>query len=145
MKKKKKTLLRRPPPRAEEKPVASVRPVQSTPVPMMPRQASAGSAPSDDSSASSLGGFPVNCLQKAGVFVQRIVTTTGRQTVYVIELRICNRVIYFSWYYKWCYNELLVSLTFFTCFRHSDSRHQQLNRCPGQDHRRGEHPRHQGH
>uniref|UniRef100_A0A8C4DTJ2 Helicase ARIP4 n=1 Tax=Dicentrarchus labrax TaxID=13489 RepID=A0A8C4DTJ2_DICLA len=66
----------RPPPRTEEKPVASVRPVQSTPVPMMPRQASAGSAPSDDSSGSSLGGFPVNCLQKAGVFVQRIVTTT---------------------------------------------------------------------
>ncbi|XP_068453666.1 helicase ARIP4-like isoform X2 [Clinocottus analis] len=66
----------RPPPRSEEKPVASVRPVQSTPVPMMPRQASAGSAPSDDSSDSSIGGFPVNCLQKAGVFVQRIVTTT---------------------------------------------------------------------
>ncbi|XP_041801164.1 helicase ARIP4-like isoform X2 [Chelmon rostratus] len=66
----------RPPPRTEEKPVASIRPVQSTPVPMMPRQASAGSAPSDSSSGSSLGGFPVNCLQKAGVFVQRIVTTT---------------------------------------------------------------------
>ncbi|XP_042347123.1 helicase ARIP4-like isoform X2 [Plectropomus leopardus] len=66
----------RPPPRTEEKPVASIRPVQSTPVPMMPRQASAGSAPGNDSSGSSLGGFPVNCLQKAGVFVQRIVTTT---------------------------------------------------------------------
>ncbi|XP_030278199.1 helicase ARIP4-like isoform X1 [Sparus aurata] len=66
----------RPPARSEEKPVANVRPVQSTPVPMMPRQASAGSAPSDNSSGSSLGGFPVNCLQKAGVFVQRIVTTT---------------------------------------------------------------------
>ncbi|TMS16667.1 Helicase ARIP4 [Larimichthys crocea] len=66
-----------PPPRTEEKPVASVRPVQSTPVPMMPRQAqAAGSSPSDDSSGSNLGGFPVNCLQKAGVFVQRIVTTT---------------------------------------------------------------------
>ncbi|XP_070765882.1 helicase ARIP4-like [Enoplosus armatus] len=66
----------RPPPRTEEKPVASVRPVQSTPVPMTPRQASAGSAPSEDSSGSSLGAFPINCLQKAGVFVQRIVTTT---------------------------------------------------------------------
>ncbi|XP_076597954.1 helicase ARIP4-like isoform X2 [Chaetodon auriga] len=66
----------RPPAHTEEKPVASVRPVQSTPVPMMPRQASAGSAPGDSSSGSSLGGFPVNCLQKAGVFVQRIVTTT---------------------------------------------------------------------
>ncbi|XP_040905386.1 helicase ARIP4-like isoform X2 [Toxotes jaculatrix] len=66
----------RPPPRTEEKPVASVRPVQSTPVPMMPRQASAASAPGNNSSGSSLGGFPVNCLQKAGVFVQKIVTTT---------------------------------------------------------------------
>ncbi|KAM8862617.1 helicase ARIP4-like isoform 1-T6 [Spinachia spinachia] len=66
----------RPPPRSEEKPVTSVRPVQTTPVPMVPRQASAGSAPRDDSSESSIGGFPVNCLQKAGVFVQRIVTTS---------------------------------------------------------------------
>lgn len=64
----------RPPP--EEKPVASVQPVQSTPVPMMPRHASAGSAPCNDSSGSSLGGFPLSCLQKAGVFVQKIVTTT---------------------------------------------------------------------
>lgn len=66
----------RPPTCTEEKPVASVRPVQSTPVPMMPRQVSASSAPGNDSSKSSLGGFPVNCLQKAGVFVQKIVTTT---------------------------------------------------------------------
>ncbi|KAL3063901.1 hypothetical protein OYC64_000259 [Pagothenia borchgrevinki] len=66
----------RPPPRTEEKSVASVRPVQSTPVPMTPRQASAGSAPGNDSSESSLGEFPVKCLQKAGVFVQKIVTTT---------------------------------------------------------------------
>uniref|UniRef100_A0A669EH28 RAD54 like 2 n=1 Tax=Oreochromis niloticus TaxID=8128 RepID=A0A669EH28_ORENI len=66
----------RPPTSTEEKPVASVRPVQSTPGSMMPRQASASSAPGNDSSKSSLGGFPVNCLQKAGVFVQKIVTTT---------------------------------------------------------------------
>uniref|UniRef100_A0A3P8QCU0 RAD54 like 2 n=1 Tax=Astatotilapia calliptera TaxID=8154 RepID=A0A3P8QCU0_ASTCA len=66
----------RPPTSTEEKPVASVRPVQSTPVSMMPRQASASSAPGNDSSKCSLGGFPVNCLQKAGVFVQKIVTTT---------------------------------------------------------------------
>ncbi|XP_034733697.1 helicase ARIP4-like isoform X1 [Etheostoma cragini] len=66
----------RPPPRTEEKPGATVRPVQSTPVPMTPRQVSAGSDPGNDSSGSSLGGFPINCLQKAGVFVQRIVTTT---------------------------------------------------------------------
>lgn len=71
--------FRRPPPCPEEKPVASIRPSQSTPLPMMPRQASASSAPIDDSS----GGFPVNCLQKAGVSVQKIVTTTGRQLVYV--------------------------------------------------------------
>lgn len=51
---------------------------------MVPHQASAGSAPSDDSSESSLGGFPVNCLQKAGVFVQRIVTTTGVQTCFSV-------------------------------------------------------------
>ncbi|XP_023144527.2 helicase ARIP4-like isoform X2 [Amphiprion ocellaris] len=66
----------RPPTRTEEKPVTSVRPVQSTPVPMIPRQATAGSALDNDSSRSGLGGFPVNCLQKAGVFVQKIVTTT---------------------------------------------------------------------
>nr|XP_046199356.1 helicase ARIP4-like isoform X3 [Oncorhynchus gorbuscha] len=64
----------RPPPRQEEKPVASVRPVQSTPIPMLPRQASHASASTADSDSSS--GFPVNYLQKAGVFVQKIVTTT---------------------------------------------------------------------
>lgn len=77
--------LRRPPPRSEEKPVTSVRPVQTTPVPMVPRQASAGSAPRDDASESSIGGFPVNCLQKAGVFVQRIVTTSGKPAVQVLD------------------------------------------------------------
>ncbi|KAF3696640.1 Helicase ARIP4 [Channa argus] len=66
----------RPPPRTEDKPVPSIRPGQSTPVPMVPRQASSGSASGNSSSRSSLGGFPVNCLQKAGVFVQKIVTTT---------------------------------------------------------------------
>uniref|UniRef100_A0A674C9P1 RAD54 like 2 n=1 Tax=Salmo trutta TaxID=8032 RepID=A0A674C9P1_SALTR len=64
----------RPPPRQDEKPVASVRPVKSTPIPMMPRQASHSSGPTADSDSSS--GFPVNYLQKAGVFVQKIVTTT---------------------------------------------------------------------
>uniref|UniRef100_A0A8C5BQ15 RAD54 like 2 n=1 Tax=Gadus morhua TaxID=8049 RepID=A0A8C5BQ15_GADMO len=54
----------------EDKPVASVRPIQSTPIPMMPRQASMAG------SSSGGGGFPVNFLQKAGVYVQRIVTTT---------------------------------------------------------------------
>ncbi|CAB1336294.1 unnamed protein product [Coregonus sp. 'balchen'] len=68
------SVRRRPPPRQDEKPVASVRPVQSTPIPMMPRQASHSSAPIADSDSSS--GFPVNYLQKAGVFVQKIVTTT---------------------------------------------------------------------
>uniref|UniRef100_A0A673ILD5 RAD54 like 2 n=1 Tax=Sinocyclocheilus rhinocerous TaxID=307959 RepID=A0A673ILD5_9TELE len=48
---------------------ASVRPVQSTPIPMMPRQVPM-------SVPSSSAGFPVNYLQKAGVYVQRIVTTT---------------------------------------------------------------------
>ncbi|XP_061592684.1 helicase ARIP4-like [Cololabis saira] len=61
----------RPPPRSEEKPVASVRPVPPAPVP----QTAAGSGPDRGSPGSSLGSFPVNCLQKAGVFVQKIVTT----------------------------------------------------------------------
>ncbi|XP_068613976.1 helicase ARIP4-like [Brachionichthys hirsutus] len=66
----------RPPPRTEDgSSVTTVRPVQSTPVPMMPRQTSTGSAASKDCAISSLGGFPVNCLQKAGVFIQKIVTT----------------------------------------------------------------------
>uniref|UniRef100_A0A3P9LQ92 RAD54 like 2 n=1 Tax=Oryzias latipes TaxID=8090 RepID=A0A3P9LQ92_ORYLA len=55
----------------DDKPVASVRPIQSTPIPMMPRQAGLGVAGS-----SSAGSLPVNFLQKAGVYVQRIVTTT---------------------------------------------------------------------
>ncbi|CAL1609339.1 unnamed protein product [Knipowitschia caucasica] len=55
--------------RPDEKPVASVRPIQSTPIPMMPRQVGMGMAGSS-------GGIPVNFLQKAGVSVQRIVTTT---------------------------------------------------------------------
>ncbi|XP_061830496.1 helicase ARIP4-like isoform X2 [Nerophis lumbriciformis] len=64
------------PPHAEEKLVTGVQPVQSTPVPSMHLQASVGSAPAKDPTPSGLGGFPVNCLQKAGVFVQKIVTTT---------------------------------------------------------------------
>lgn len=58
--------------RPDDKPVASVRPIQSTPIPMMPRQVGVGMAGS-----SSSGSLPVNFLQKAGVQVQRIVTTTG--------------------------------------------------------------------
>ncbi|XP_029946705.1 helicase ARIP4 isoform X2 [Salarias fasciatus] len=61
----------RPMSRPDEKPVASVRPIQSTPIPMMPRQVAMGMAGS-----SSAGSLPVNFLQKAGVYVQRIVTTT---------------------------------------------------------------------
>ncbi|KAM6927755.1 helicase ARIP4 [Xenentodon cancila] len=57
--------------RSDDKPVASVRPIQSTPIPMMPRQVGMGLAGS-----SSAGNLPVNFLQKAGVYVQRIVTTT---------------------------------------------------------------------
>ena len=64
--------LRRPTIRSDEKPVASVRPVQSTPIPMMPRQVSLG-IPGSSSGIN----FPVNYLQKAGVYVQRIITTTG--------------------------------------------------------------------
>uniref|UniRef100_A0A3B4EL75 RAD54 like 2 n=1 Tax=Pygocentrus nattereri TaxID=42514 RepID=A0A3B4EL75_PYGNA len=60
--------LRRPTGRLDEKPIASVRPVQSTPIPMMPRQVGIGHASGST--------FPVNYLQKAGVYVQRIITTT---------------------------------------------------------------------
>ncbi|XP_037346691.2 helicase ARIP4 isoform X2 [Pungitius pungitius] len=59
----------RPMVRPDDKPVASVRPIQSTPIPMMPRQAGMAAL-------SSAGSLPVNFLQKAGVYVQRIVTTT---------------------------------------------------------------------
>lgn len=55
--------------RPDEKPVASVRPIQSTPIPMMPRQVGMGLPGSS-------GSIPVNFLQKAGVSVQRIVTTS---------------------------------------------------------------------
>uniref|UniRef100_A0A8C6LPC2 RAD54 like 2 n=1 Tax=Nothobranchius furzeri TaxID=105023 RepID=A0A8C6LPC2_NOTFU len=60
----------------KEKPVANVRPVQSASVPMVSRQVSGKSPPDRDSSKSGQEGFNVNCLQKAGVFVQKIVTTT---------------------------------------------------------------------
>uniref|UniRef100_A0A8C5BFH4 Uncharacterized protein n=1 Tax=Gadus morhua TaxID=8049 RepID=A0A8C5BFH4_GADMO len=69
------SLPRRPPPRMEEKPVANVQTVQSTPTPTMPCQAPADTTASDPSEGS-LGGFPINYLHKAGVFVQKIVTTT---------------------------------------------------------------------
>ncbi|XP_013861632.1 helicase ARIP4 [Austrofundulus limnaeus] len=61
----------RPLTRPDDKPVASVRPIQSTPIPMMPRQVGMGM-----SGFSSAGNLPLNFLQKAGVYVQRIVTTT---------------------------------------------------------------------
>lgn len=88
--------------RSDEKPVASVRPVQSTPIPMMPRQVSLGIP------GSSTGvNFPVNYLQKAGVYVQRIVTTTGksyragkcRYTLYNhFGLRTPNKLFKKLWY-----------------------------------------------
>ncbi|XP_054243250.1 helicase ARIP4 [Indicator indicator] len=65
----------RPALKGEDKPVASVRPVQSTPIPMMPRHVPMGSAGSTSSSNPAVN-FPINYLQRAGVFVQKIVTTT---------------------------------------------------------------------
>ncbi|XP_051777134.1 helicase ARIP4 isoform X2 [Erpetoichthys calabaricus] len=65
----------RPPPRPDEKPVASVRPVQSTPIPMLPRQVPIMTGSSLPGSSSGLN-FPMSFLQRAGVFVQKIVTTT---------------------------------------------------------------------
>lgn len=65
--------------------MGSVQTSQSSPGPLMPSQVSAGSPPGNDSSKSSLRGFPVNSLQKAGVVFQKIVTTTGRQSVHSIR------------------------------------------------------------
>ncbi|KFO57945.1 Helicase ARIP4 [Corvus brachyrhynchos] len=65
----------RPALKGEDKPVASVRPVQSTPIPMMPRHVPMGSAGSTSTSNPAVN-FPINYLQRAGVFVQKIVTTT---------------------------------------------------------------------
>ncbi|NXI54568.1 ARIP4 Helicase, partial [Chloroceryle aenea] len=65
----------RPALKGEDKPVASVRPVQSTPIPMMPRHVPMGTAGSTSSSNPAVN-FPINYLQRAGVFVQKIVTTT---------------------------------------------------------------------
>uniref|UniRef100_A0A8C8A4R9 RAD54 like 2 n=1 Tax=Otus sunia TaxID=257818 RepID=A0A8C8A4R9_9STRI len=69
------SLTRRPALKGEDKPVASVRPVQSTPIPMMPRHVPMGGAGSTSSSNPAVN-FPINYLQRAGVFVQKIVTTT---------------------------------------------------------------------
>ncbi|XP_040214684.1 helicase ARIP4 isoform X2 [Rana temporaria] len=58
--------------KGDDRPVASVRPLQSTPIPMMPRHMPAGSA----SGSIHPFNFPVNYLQRAGVLVQKVVTTT---------------------------------------------------------------------
>ncbi|XP_058415756.1 helicase ARIP4 isoform X5 [Diceros bicornis minor] len=63
--------------KSDEKPVASVRPVQSTPIPMMPRHVPLGGSVSSASSTNPAMNFPINYLQRAGVLVQKVVTTTG--------------------------------------------------------------------
>ncbi|XP_032987489.1 helicase ARIP4 isoform X2 [Rhinolophus ferrumequinum] len=62
--------------KSDEKPVASVRPVQSTPIPMMPRHVPLGGSVSSASSTNPAVNFPINYLQRAGVLVQKVVTTT---------------------------------------------------------------------
>lgn len=57
--------------------MASVRPVQSTPIPMMPRHVPLGGSVSSASSTNPAVNFPINYLQRAGVLVQKVVTTTG--------------------------------------------------------------------
>ncbi|XP_031424233.1 helicase ARIP4 isoform X3 [Clupea harengus] len=64
----------RPTIRSDEKPVASVRPVQSTPIPMMPRQVSLG-IPGSSSGIN----FPVNYLQKADIVIPGANSTTDVQ------------------------------------------------------------------
>ncbi|KAM4652700.1 helicase ARIP4 [Discoglossus pictus] len=61
--------------KGDDRPVASVRPLQSTPIPMMPRHVPLthpGPAPPPMHPFN----FPVNYLQRAGVLVQKVVTTT---------------------------------------------------------------------
>ncbi|XP_028908449.1 helicase ARIP4 [Ornithorhynchus anatinus] len=65
----------RPTLKSDDKPVASVRPVQSTPIPMMPRHVPLGSSGTASGSNPAIN-FPINYLQRAGVLVQKIVTTT---------------------------------------------------------------------
>ncbi|XP_032065797.1 helicase ARIP4 isoform X1 [Thamnophis elegans] len=65
----------RPSLKGEDRPVASVRPVQSTPIPMMPRHVPLGSMGAASVSNPAIN-FPINYLQRAGVLVQKIVTTT---------------------------------------------------------------------
>lgn len=119
--------FRRPPPHLEEKPVASVRPVQSTPIPMMPRQVPM-------SVPSSSAGFPVNYLQKAGVYVQRVVTTTGTDSSLVVHAT------------TWCIfrspSLFLHGFMSLLC-RYRDPRFQQQHGCPSPDRCRREYPRYQ--
>ncbi|KAM4721348.1 helicase ARIP4 [Rhinophrynus dorsalis] len=61
--------------KGDDRPVASVRPLQSTPIPMMPRHVPMGHPGSASSSVHPYN-FPVNYLQRAGVLVQKVVTTT---------------------------------------------------------------------
>ncbi|XP_053325165.1 helicase ARIP4 [Spea bombifrons] len=61
--------------KGDDRPVASVRPLQSTPIPMMPRHAPMNHAGSASHSSHNFN-FPVNYLQRAGVLVQKVVTTT---------------------------------------------------------------------
>uniref|UniRef100_A0AAR2KTB9 RAD54 like 2 n=1 Tax=Pygocentrus nattereri TaxID=42514 RepID=A0AAR2KTB9_PYGNA len=68
--------IRRPPPQQEDKPAASIHSAQASPAPTIPQQAEQGPAPSSASSSKSAVNFPVTYLQKAGVFVQKIVITT---------------------------------------------------------------------
>ncbi|EDL77272.1 Rad54 like 2 (S. cerevisiae) (predicted) [Rattus norvegicus] len=62
--------------KGDDKPVASVRPVQSTPIPMMPRHVPLGGSVSSASNTNPSMNFPINYLQRAGVLVQKVVTTT---------------------------------------------------------------------
>uniref|UniRef100_A0AAR2IR36 RAD54 like 2 n=1 Tax=Pygocentrus nattereri TaxID=42514 RepID=A0AAR2IR36_PYGNA len=63
-------------PAFKDKPAASIHSAQASPAPTIPQQAEQGPAPSSASSSKSAVNFPVTYLQKAGVFVQKIVITT---------------------------------------------------------------------
>ncbi|OCT83249.1 helicase ARIP4 [Xenopus laevis] len=65
----------RPLMKGDDRPVASVRPLQSTPIPMLPRHVSVNHPGSASASVHPFN-LPVNYLQRAGVLVQKVVTTT---------------------------------------------------------------------
>lgn len=75
-------------------------------------------------------GFPVNYLQKAGVYVQRVVTTTGTDS------SLATSCVMFTWSF------FLHDIISLLC-RYCDPRFQQQHGCPSPDRCRREYSRYQ--